>query len=144
MNTDSDNDDHPRRYAGYQSRLAARARDIAARRADALALTDVLRDDGHEVQTTRVALAPYYDVMPANGVAALPRAVQEIEDQLNGLGVGYVSFGPIRWRVLGDHELPNSLRLRPTRWSLRLLHSSPLKWPMPMAFGTPRCRRPRG
>ncbi len=69
-----------------------------------LAVTDVLRDDGHEVQTTRIALAPYYELMPDDGAAALPRAVQEIEDQLNGLGVGYVSFGPIRWRVLGDQR----------------------------------------
>src|SRR5688572_20786363 len=73
------------------------------RAADALAhVLGVLQSAGHEVQTTRVALAPYYEVLPVEQAAVLPRACQEIEGQLNALGVGYVSFGPIRWLVLGD------------------------------------------
>ena len=64
-------------------------------------IVDVLQSEGHEVQTTRVALAPYYDALPADRAGALPRACQEIEGELNALGVGYVSFGPIRWQTLG-------------------------------------------
>jgi uncharacterized protein (UPF0210 family) len=62
----------------------------------------VILDQGHEIQTTRIALAPYYEVISPDSAAALPRACQEIEHELNVLGVGYVSFGPIRWRTLGD------------------------------------------
>ena len=47
-------------------------------------------------QTSRIALSPYYETLPAERAGALPRAAQEIETELNGLGVGYVSFGPIR------------------------------------------------
>jgi uncharacterized protein (UPF0210 family) len=49
-----------------------------------------------------VALSPYYEVVPPDKAVMLPRACQEIEGELNGLGVGYVSFGPIRWRTLGN------------------------------------------
>jgi uncharacterized protein len=61
----------------------------------------VLVDEGHEIQTTRIALQPYYEVIPPDRAATLPRVCQEIEVELNALGVGYVSFGPIRWSVLG-------------------------------------------
>ncbi|HEX3245370.1 MAG TPA: DUF711 family protein [Chloroflexota bacterium] len=77
--------------------------EMMARAAGALgALVRLLQEAGHEVQTSRVALAPYYERLPPDRAAALPRAAEEIEAELNGLGVGYVSFGPIRWRTLGD------------------------------------------
>ena len=77
--------------------------EMLARAAGALgALVRLLQEAGHEVQTSRVALAPYYERLPPDRAAALPRAAEEIEAELNGLGVGYVSFGPIRWRTLGD------------------------------------------
>ena len=61
----------------------------------------VLLADGHEIQTTRIALQPYYEAIPRDRTATLPRVCQEIEVELNALGVGYVSFGPIRWPALG-------------------------------------------
>ncbi|MFN0071769.1 MAG: DUF711 family protein [Chloroflexota bacterium] len=79
-------------------------RSLARAASDLSIIANAVRDAGHEVQTTRVALAPYYDVIPGDQAGALPRAAQEIESQLNAGGVGYVSFGPIRWQTLGDEQ----------------------------------------
>lgn len=59
---------------------------------------------GFEVQTTRLALAPYYEQMGAAGAAVLSRAAQDIETAAQQAGIGYVSLGPVRWPELGREE----------------------------------------
>lgn len=64
-------------------------------------LAAAFQDRGHEVQTTRLALRPYYELMPPNAPSALVEAAGEIERAVTSAGIGYVSLGPVRWSHLG-------------------------------------------
>ena len=81
-----------------------RAEPIAAAGAFLERATTRYVETGFEVQTTRLALAPYYEQMGAGHAAALGRAAQEIEAAAQQAGIGYVSLGPVRWPELGGEN----------------------------------------